>query len=371
MPGGLVVTLEGDEYPARAIGERTFEITEGDAIRDRSTSRSRASVASAAGSPSGSRDPAGSRCRSSCDGGRRRGGPRRRWNAADAAVAASLVSCVAETLMTGLLGGGHAIYFDAGERHRPQPRLLRLGAVRIAAQRWNRCPSGSATRSWTTRSAPSSCAVPGLPAGLDALWRAHGRLPWAELVEPALQVGPRRRRDAEGARVVPRDARAGDDDARRRRDLRARRPSAQRGRPAPAAGSRPGARARSRRGRDLGLHRLDRGSPARADGERVTGRSPPTISPRTPRPGRSPVDRDFAGRRVRTRAGLSGLPETLARFDPAGGADALLEALERGSDDRRTHHEHHGHRRRGQRVCADVEPRARARAIGYRGSTCT
>ena len=29
-------------------------------------------------------------------------------NAADAAVAASLASCVAETVMTGLLGGGHA-----------------------------------------------------------------------------------------------------------------------------------------------------------------------------------------------------------------------------------------------------------------------
>ena len=32
--------------------------------------------------------------------------------AADAAVAASIASCVAETVMTGLLGGGHAIYFD-------------------------------------------------------------------------------------------------------------------------------------------------------------------------------------------------------------------------------------------------------------------
>ena len=30
-------------------------------------------------------------------------------NAADAAVAAALASCVAETVMTGLLGGGHAI----------------------------------------------------------------------------------------------------------------------------------------------------------------------------------------------------------------------------------------------------------------------
>jgi len=35
--------------------------------------------------------------------------------AADAAVAASLASCVAETVMTGLLGGGHAIHWDGRE----------------------------------------------------------------------------------------------------------------------------------------------------------------------------------------------------------------------------------------------------------------
>src|SRR6476646_9158890 len=34
-------------------------------------------------------------------------------SAADAAVAACLASCVAETVMTGLLGGGHAVYVDA------------------------------------------------------------------------------------------------------------------------------------------------------------------------------------------------------------------------------------------------------------------
>src|SRR3954453_6119644 len=33
--------------------------------------------------------------------------------AADAAVAAGLASCVAETVMTGLLGGGHALHSDA------------------------------------------------------------------------------------------------------------------------------------------------------------------------------------------------------------------------------------------------------------------
>ena len=50
----------------------------------------------------------------------------------------------------------------------------------------------------------SSCARPGLPAGLDVLWRAQGRLPWARLVEPALRAGTERRRDAGRARRLPR-----------------------------------------------------------------------------------------------------------------------------------------------------------------------
>ncbi len=35
VPGGLVLTAAGSEYPARAIGPRTFEVTQGDAIRER------------------------------------------------------------------------------------------------------------------------------------------------------------------------------------------------------------------------------------------------------------------------------------------------------------------------------------------------
>src|SRR5438132_4990991 len=113
--------------------------------------------------------------------------------AADAAVAACLASCVAETVMTGLLGGGHAIYWDApaaaarnldffvavpglgaGER-RHEPELLHLDV-----------PFGEELVHYAV--GPASCAVPGVPAGLDALWRAHGRLPWARLVEPALRL---------------------------------------------------------------------------------------------------------------------------------------------------------------------------------------
>jgi gamma-glutamyltranspeptidase/glutathione hydrolase len=37
----------------------------------------------------------------------------------------------------------------------------------------------------------ASCAVPGVPAGLDTLWREHGRLPWAKVVAPALELARR------------------------------------------------------------------------------------------------------------------------------------------------------------------------------------
>jgi gamma-glutamyltranspeptidase/glutathione hydrolase len=112
--------------------------------------------------------------------------------AADAAVAASLASCVAETVMTGLLGGGHAIYFDAargtartldcfcavpglGDERADEPELLHLEV-----------PFGAELVHYAV--GPASCAVPGVPAGLDALRRAHGRLPWRRLVEPALRL---------------------------------------------------------------------------------------------------------------------------------------------------------------------------------------
>jgi gamma-glutamyltranspeptidase / glutathione hydrolase len=111
--------------------------------------------------------------------------------AADAAVAASLASCVAETVMTGLLGGGHAIYLDGrsgrtanldcfvavpglGAEPR-EPELLHLDV-----------PFGAELVHYAV--GPASCGVPGLPAGLDALWRAHGRLPWPRLVEPSLRL---------------------------------------------------------------------------------------------------------------------------------------------------------------------------------------
>src|SRR6266496_2684087 len=102
-------------------------------------------------------------------------------SAADAAVAACLASCVSETVMTGLLGGGHAINLDCfcavpglGAEPR-QPELVHLAV-----------PFGEELVHYAV--GPASCAVPGVPAGLEALWREHGRLDWPRLVEPALRL---------------------------------------------------------------------------------------------------------------------------------------------------------------------------------------
>jgi gamma-glutamyltranspeptidase/glutathione hydrolase len=89
--------------------------------------------------------------------------------------------------MTGLLGGGHAIYWDAA-----------AGAARNL-DCFVAVPSGAGAELLDLEVqfgeqivhyavGPASCAVPGLPAGLGLLWREHGRLPWARLCEPALRL---------------------------------------------------------------------------------------------------------------------------------------------------------------------------------------
>jgi gamma-glutamyltranspeptidase / glutathione hydrolase len=112
-------------------------------------------------------------------------------SAADAAVAACLASCVAETVMTGLLGGGHAIYFDAAREHVRNldcfcaaPGLGGDGGPYELLEL--DVPFGEELVHYAV--GPASCAVPGLPAGLDALWREYGRLPWPELCAPALRL---------------------------------------------------------------------------------------------------------------------------------------------------------------------------------------
>jgi gamma-glutamyltranspeptidase/glutathione hydrolase len=108
-------------------------------------------------------------------------------SAADAAVAACLASCVAETVMTGILGGGFAIHFDAATGVvRNLDFFVSVPSGAGEPMQELEVPFGEELVHYAI-GAPSF-GVPGLPAGLDALWREHGRLPWPELVAPALRL---------------------------------------------------------------------------------------------------------------------------------------------------------------------------------------
>jgi gamma-glutamyltranspeptidase/glutathione hydrolase len=87
--------------------------------------------------------------------------------------------------MTGLLGGGHALYWDGRRAWNLDcfvtvPSGTGTDLVELAV------PFGEELVHYAV--GPGSCAVPGVPAGLDALWRRFGRLPWARVVEPALRL---------------------------------------------------------------------------------------------------------------------------------------------------------------------------------------
>jgi gamma-glutamyltranspeptidase/glutathione hydrolase len=112
-------------------------------------------------------------------------------SAADAAVAASLASCVAETVMTGLLGGGHAIHYDAATGAVANldcfVAIPGLGAkARDVELVELEVPFGAELVHYSIGVA--SCGVPGVPAGLGELWRRFGRLEWGRLAEPALAL---------------------------------------------------------------------------------------------------------------------------------------------------------------------------------------
>jgi len=93
--------------------------------------------------------------------------------------------------MTGLLGGGHGMVWDAGEGRASQLDFFTsvpgLGASTRQPELVElEVPFGAETISYAI--GPQSCAVPGVPAGLHELWRRHGRLEWPRLVEPAIAL---------------------------------------------------------------------------------------------------------------------------------------------------------------------------------------
>lgn len=104
--------------------------------------------------------------------------------AADAVVAMALASCVAETVMSGLLAGCHAVVFDGS-------RVLNLdgfAALPSVQGELIELPIAFGGEVVVYSIGAGSCAVPGLPGALGELWERLGRLPWARLVEPALSL---------------------------------------------------------------------------------------------------------------------------------------------------------------------------------------
>jgi gamma-glutamyltranspeptidase / glutathione hydrolase len=247
-------------------------------------------------------------------------------SAADAAVAAVLASCVAETVMTGLLGGGHAIYFDAATgAARNLDCFVAVPSGTGAPMAELRVPFGEELVHYAVGA--SSCAVPGVPAGLDTLWREHGRLPWAALVEPALRLA------REGVAMPAAHVAC----------LRMLQPvmTMREGARMYAPGGelldegdvldQPGLVTALELVRDEGARTAYDGSIADAllalvEARDGTVRRADLAS--YDAEWSEPVEVRYAGRRVQTRSGLTGVPRALERLRTRGGVAALLEVLD-------------------------------------------
>jgi gamma-glutamyltranspeptidase/glutathione hydrolase len=246
--------------------------------------------------------------------------------AADAAVAACLASCVAETVMTGLLGGGHAVYYDAASgRVRNLDCFVAVPSGQGAPMAELRVPFGEELVHYAIGA--SSCAVPGVPAGLDALWRAHGRLPWPRLVEPALRL-------ARTGVAMP-EAHAAC--LAMLEPVMTMREGASLYAPGGrllAAGDRleqPGLVRALGLVADEGAATVYTGSIATVLLDLVAEREGAVTADDLASyraEWREPVEVAFAGRRIATRGGLSGVPDAFARLVAGGGPRALLAALE-------------------------------------------
>jgi gamma-glutamyltranspeptidase/glutathione hydrolase len=116
-------------------------------------------------------------------------------NAVDACVAAAFAAWVAESPLTGPGAGGFALvvprdrrpprvadFFVATPgRGRPSPAGAAMHAVDVGF-------GGDSETTQVFRIGEASCAVPGAAAGLEAVHRSYGRLPWRELLQPAIEL---------------------------------------------------------------------------------------------------------------------------------------------------------------------------------------
>ena len=227
-------------------------------------------------------------------------------SAADAVIAMALTSCVAETVMSGLLAGCHAVVFDGS-------RVMNLdgfAAVPSGHGDLVELPIAFGDELVVYSIGPASCAVPGLPAALGELWERLGRLPWLRLVEPALALARRgvplpemHERSLELLGELYSRERGAELFVREGRTLREGETLDQ-----------PGLAQALEAIAEEGAASVYRGSLAEAllavDGTVLTAEDLLDYRARW----MDPVVAAFQGHRVATRGGLSGLPEILPRF---------------------------------------------------------
>ncbi len=111
--------------------------------------------------------------------------------AADIAVSAALTATVAEPLMCSLGGSAFFMIRPAGKRAEliegadAMPTISSRPTAKSAAWRTARLPYGDGI---DVQAGPAAVAVPGMLAAAGMAWTRHGRLPWRDVVAPALEL---------------------------------------------------------------------------------------------------------------------------------------------------------------------------------------
>ena len=276
--------------------------------------------------------------------------------------------------MTGLAGGGHAIWWDADEQSRgasgllrrrpgsgrrgPRGRLLRLAV-----------PFGTELVHYAVGIA--SCAVPGRAGRARRALRArtagcrgHGSSSRRSPSQPGECEMPAR------PRLVPGDARARDDDARRgERIYSPGGRSSQAGERLEQPGLAAALALLAEEGPESMYNGLARRRPAPAHGGARGPRQRGDLTRTSPNG--SPCHRRHAGYRIETRGGLARVVETLAVLPPMAGlseVERVSRSRRRAGRDRarRPHDEPRDRRRAGERLRPHDEPRPRLRATSSR-----
>jgi gamma-glutamyltranspeptidase/glutathione hydrolase len=110
--------------------------------------------------------------------------------AADAAVAVQAVLGLVEPQSSGLGGGAFMLHYNAGSKvvDSYDGRETAPAAATENYQRWNDDATDQTTPKPTARASGRSIGTPGAMRMLDLAHKAHGKLPWKDLFQPAIKL---------------------------------------------------------------------------------------------------------------------------------------------------------------------------------------